>query len=50
MLTVNALLGSSEMILRNSPEFDAFSRGLNLYLTPTYPSFKEVHSISKSEV
>jgi hypothetical protein len=50
MLMVNALLGSSERILENSPEFEAFSKGLNLFLTPTYPSFKDVCSILTSEV
>lgn len=50
MLTVSALLGSSERILQESPEFAAFSNGLNLYLTPTYPSFKEVSLVFHVEL
>ncbi|KAF8950867.1 hypothetical protein BDZ97DRAFT_1933246 [Flammula alnicola] len=46
MLTINALLGSSERVVTSSPEFAAFSAGLDLYLTPSFPSFKEAISSS----
>jgi len=41
-LYINALLGTSEKNLRDSPQFKAFSDGFNLFLTTTLPSFSMV--------
>ena len=48
---IKVLLGASETTLKSSPEFQAFSEGINLYLTPAIPSFKDVsHSHNLKEV
>jgi hypothetical protein len=45
---VKALLGMSDATIEQVPEFVAFSSGIDLYLTPTIPSFKDVRVNLKS--
>jgi hypothetical protein len=39
---VKVLLGMSDATIEQVPEFVAFSSGIDLYLTPNIPSFKDV--------
>ena len=41
-LYINTLLGASERLFQDSLEFKAFSKGINLFLSPDMPSFAHI--------